>query len=65
MEINLNGSSTETSAKTIAELLEEQEIASAGVAVAVGSKVIRRNDWETTILTPEMSVTIICATQGG
>lgn len=42
MEIMLNGTPTHTQAATLAELLEEQGIATPGTAVAVDGKVVRR-----------------------
>ena len=48
MEIFLNGSETPTQASTLSELIAEQSIATAGLAVAIGLRVIRRDEWDAT-----------------
>ena len=64
MEIMLNGTPTHTQAATLAELLEEQGIATPGTAVVDG-KVGRRTEWNAAPLHDGASVTVIRATQGG
>ena len=65
MEIMLNGTPTHTQAASLAELLEEQGIATPGTAVAVNGKVVRRTEWNAAPLHDGASVTVIRATQGG
>ena len=65
MEVNLNGNFIDTAAVSLGELIAEQKIESKGIAIAVGSKVVRRADWETTPLEQGMTITVIRATQGG
>lgn len=48
MEIFLNGVKTPTQASTLSELIAEQSIATAGLAVAIGLRVIRRDEWDAT-----------------
>ena len=65
MEINLNGNLIDTTATSIDELVTEQDIDSKGIAIAIGSKVIRKSEWATTSLESDMTITVIRATQGG
>jgi len=65
MEVILNGTKITTSAATVAELIEEQGASSAGTAVAVGTRIVRRTEWESTPLAEEAEITLIRATQGG
>ena len=53
MEIFLNGVKTPTQASTLSELIAEQSIATAGLAVAIGLRVIRRDDREFSERNPE------------
>lgn len=50
---------------TLAELLANQQINAAGVAVAVNNRIIRRDEWATTELGEGDKVTVIQATYGG
>lgn len=65
MILILNGQPTDTSATTITELLDEQNIAADGTAVAVSEQVVPRSQWETTPLTEGATVEILTAVQGG
>lgn len=65
MEVIVNGTKITTSAATLAELIEERGNASAGVAVAVGTRIVRRSEWESTPLEEGAEITLIRATQGG
>lgn len=65
MEITINGTRTTTGAKTLAELIAERGIDTAGVALALGQRVVPRSQWETTPLPEGATVTVIRATQGG
>ncbi len=65
MEVILNGTKIATSAATLAELIAEQGASSAGTAVAVGTRIVRRADWEHTPLEEGAEITLIRATQGG
>ncbi|MBU5653537.1 sulfur carrier protein ThiS [Corynebacterium sp. UMB6689] len=65
MILILNGQPTDTSATTITELLDEQNIAADGTAVAVSEQVVPRSQWESTSLTEGAAVEILTAVQGG
>ena len=66
MKIFLNGSETETtSGATITTLLTEKGITAEKIAVAIGTKVIPRAEWQTTPLQENDKVTIISAVRGG
>lgn len=65
MILILNGQPTDTSATTITELLDEQNIAADGTAVAVSEQVVPRSQWESTSLTEGAAMEILTAVQGG
>ena len=65
MILILNGQPTDTSATTITELLDEQNIAADGTAVAVSEQVVPRSQWESTPLTEGATVEVLTAVQGG
>ncbi|MFH6889830.1 MULTISPECIES: sulfur carrier protein ThiS [Corynebacterium] len=65
MILILNGQPTDTSATTITELLDEQNIAADGTAVAVSEQVVPRSQWESTSLTEGAAVEVLTAVQGG
>lgn len=50
---------------TVKELTELKNIPENGTAVAVNDRLIKRDDWTTTILTDNDSVTLISAAFGG
>lgn len=65
MILILNGQPYDTSAPTIAALLEEKGIAADGTAVAVAEQVVPRSQWDTTELSEDATVEILTAVQGG
>lgn len=65
MILILNGQPYDTAADTVAQLLEEKDIAPDGTAVAVSEQVIPRSQWETTTLHDGAAVEILTAVQGG
>ena len=65
MLLILTGQPSDTAASTVAQLLEEKDIAPDGTAVAVAEQVIPRSQWETTPLTEGAAVEILTAVQGG
>ncbi|RYG70523.1 sulfur carrier protein ThiS [bacterium] len=65
MKISLNGEQTETTAQTVAELLELLQVTPVGVAVAVNQNVVRRADHPSKALSEGDTVEIIRAVQGG
>lgn len=52
-------------ARTLAELVEEFSLQTAGTAIAVNQKVIAREKWKTYVLQDNDEVFIIRATHGG
>ena len=65
MTIKLNGVAKETSAQTVAQLLEENNLRSDGLAVAKNGAVVRRADHASTPLHESDEIEIIRAVQGG
>lgn len=65
MKITLNGSGHETSAPTIAALLQELQLPERGIAVARNQNVVRRLEHEATALQEHDVIEIIRAVQGG
>jgi len=66
MTINVNNTSQSIlENSSIATLLEQLNIASNGIAVAINNEVISKENWDKTELQKEDHVTIIQATQGG
>ena len=51
--------------ENLSELIAEQSIATAGLAVAIGLRVIRRDEWDATPVADQAEITLIRATQGG
>lgn len=65
MEVILNDHKIETSARNISELIYEQGLPMQGLAVAVDKKIIRRQNWDETLLHGGERITLIRATHGG
>lgn len=65
MIVHVNNKEVETKATTLAELAEQLEVAAQGVAIAIGSRMIPRADWNTTPLYPGTDIIIIKAACGG
>ncbi len=56
---------THSNQLTVARLLNEIQSQTAGIAVAVNNKVVRKVDWESTTLTDGDHITVITAVCGG
>ncbi len=65
MNITLNGAAHQTSAATIADLLQELQTPARGIAVACNQNVVRRAEHEATKLQEHDVIEIIRAVQGG
>lgn len=65
MEVILNNEKIETQASTLAAFIEENIPDTAGIAIAVGTKVIPRAEWADTTLCEGAVITLIRATRGG
>lgn len=50
---------------TVAQLAEVQQLPAAGVAVAVNDRLVRRNSWDSHILSPGDRIVLIKAAYGG
>ncbi len=65
MRIKLNGEYSETTARTVAELLRELNAPLIGVAVAVNGQVVRKAEHDTTTIGENDDIEFIRAVQGG
>lgn len=65
MNININNKQTETKALNLAELAAELNLPERGVAMAVGTRMVQRTQWETTTLSEGDYIIIIKAACGG
>lgn len=67
MNVIVNGKILECEAKSISisEVIERLQIPTNGIAIAVGSSVVPKINWDTFLLEEGAKVTIIRATQGG
>lgn len=50
---------------TLQEILEQLNIPTNGIAVAINQNIITKSDWSTTMIDQNQSILIIKATQGG
>lgn len=65
MNIYINNKQTETKALNLAELAAELNLPERGVAMAVGTRMVGRAQWETTTLSEDDNIIIIKAACGG
>lgn len=67
MTIILNNQEFSTNSEnlTVSQLLKEIQSLTAGIAVAVNNKVVRKVDWDSTALAERDIVTVITAVCGG
>lgn len=65
MKIYINNKSVETGADTLAALARELNLPDRGVAMALGTQMVQRNQWAETALKEDDSVIIIKAACGG
>ncbi len=63
--VNHKEFTTDSNQLTVAGLLKEIQSQTAGVAVAVNNKVVRKADWESTKLSDGDQITVITAVCGG
>jgi sulfur carrier protein len=62
----INGiDAAEFSGRTVKQILEAKSIATRGVAVAINGEVIRRADWETTVVDGSDALEVVTAVAGG
>jgi sulfur carrier protein len=66
MIVTVNGRERELAAgATVASVVDELEVPSRGVAVAIEGEVIPRSEWDRTVLAEGSRVEIVVAVQGG
>ncbi len=65
MEIKINDKATQTNANTLKELADELALPDNGVAMALGKKMVRREEWANTPLENGSEVIVIKAVCGG
>lgn len=68
MKISVNNKLIELDLKDptlLSEFLAKQNFPDKGIAVALNGKVVRRGEWETTLLSDGDSITVIKAVCGG
>ncbi len=63
--VNQKEFNTDSNELTVARLLNEIQSKTAGVAVAVNNKVVRKADWESATLADGDYITVITAVCGG
>ncbi len=65
MKILVNNKPTETDAANLKELAAKLDLPLNGVAIALGTTMVQRAEWDTTMLKENDSVIIIKAACGG
>ena len=65
MNVKVNTKPVETAASTLKELAEQLGLPEKGVAVAVGSKMIPRNEWADCSIADGDNIIVIRASCGG
>ena len=65
MKVNINNKETETQALNIKQLAEELNLPATGVAVAISTNMVPRDEWETTKILEGADIVIVKAFCGG
>ena len=66
MNIKVNNETQEISESTSVERLVEQlKISTNGIAIAINNNVVKKSDWNSTIIKNQDNILIIKSTQGG
>lgn len=66
MDIRLNNKSIQIDESiSVQQLIDEQNISSKGIAVAINNSVIAKSNWSDTEIKENDNIIIITATQGG
>ena len=65
MKVNINNKETETQALNVKQLAEELNLPAKGVAIAISTSMVPRNDWEQTPIAEGADIVIIKAFCGG
>ena len=65
MNVFVNQKAQETAATHVAGFVEELALPAEGIAVAINNRIVRRPEWETTLLAEGDRLTVIRAVCGG
>jgi len=65
MKVNVNNQSTETSASTLAQLIEGLQLPANGIAVGVNNRMVPRTEWDSYALSEGLNIVVIKAACGG
>ena len=66
MYIKVNNETQEITANTsVQQLVEQLQISTNGIAIAINSTVVKKTDWASTFLKNQDDLLIIKSTQGG
>ncbi len=65
MKVTVNNQPTETQAQNVKQLAEEIKLPAEGIAVAIGNKMVPRDQWESTPVTEGADIVIVKAFCGG
>ena len=65
LSIKVNGEVVETSNQILAKIIDQLNLVSKGIAVAINDEVVPKTDWQNFELKENDEVLIITATQGG
>ena len=65
MRVFVNGEPRDTSAPTLAELIEQLDLPAPRIAIELNREVVRRSDWGSTMLKDEDRIEIVHFVGGG
>ena len=66
MNIKVNNEQQEISENTsVAQLVEQLKISTNGIAIAINNTVVKKSEWNSTIIKNNDDILIIKSTQGG
>ena len=65
MRVFVNGEPRDTSAPTLAELIEQLDLPAPRIAIELNREVVRRNDWGSTMLQDDDRIEIVHFVGGG
>ncbi|KJD31710.1 thiamine biosynthesis protein ThiS [Tamlana nanhaiensis] len=66
MQVKVNNTIHQVSEnQSLQALVDQLQISTSGIAIAINNSVIRKDDWDTTFLKENQDVLIIKSTQGG
>jgi len=65
MKLTINNTTIESTASTLQELAEQQNLPAKGIAIAVDNKLVPRTEWSSFMLVEGQKITIVKAFCGG